>query len=673
MGNGGKMKSKRVWGLIAGAVIISALFTNTTQTDDACSKDALCERIVAGIKAARREGTGLTDAQVLEHIGSRLGFGMNPIEIAYREDLADPVRVRNLAYHVAHQIKHSRRDGAQLLSGIGAVAPLAFKSMSQLGLEREAARAKYSAAQAKLDADVAAGKLKARDEAFCEATPDEYCRRLSAVRSLQTVVLAYSTTNATAQHRRADLLRMALGSQQLDSHSRTRDLQVNLEAVLLEFWMNHFNIDYMKSGTLAMGSDGYSALIRARMRGDFRGLLTNVTMSPGMLHYLDNQANSYNTAQMAAANQNLGRELLELHTLGIGPRAAGTGHSPYTQVDVENTAAILTGSTYVSRVEKVGGVDTYVVKGVFNKAAHIPAEVKVGSKMVPVAAPRVMGKVYSHALTKGSGADITTLPATHNGQLVALLADLAAHSRTRLSICNKLTRLFVSGPDVIDVRNACIVAYGTHGDLKSLYSAILTHKSFWDIKNYRKKLRNPVELAISAARRQGINIKDLALAPAVSSTGAARAFSVHLANHLDGMVSNLGLSLRGYAFPTGYNINGSVWISKGFLTQSVVYGFRFSNFYESYSKQVSSRLATQANESVYRGLSARKDRDAFLFSKVHRRPSSLGMTNAESATIWVMSRDPKKQDSYKVGSQAKLSELRTAMELSQSSRFALRK
>lgn len=664
------MKTMKVWGVIASAAVATVLFTNASSSDDACSKDAVCRQIIKAISDARKEGSGLSDAQVIAHMASRLGYGVNPIENHYQSDVAEPVRVRNMAYHLAVQIKAGRGDSIQLRTAIGEVAPLVAKSISQVGLEREAARARNAAAQAKLQKDIDDGVLTVRDELFCETNlADPYCKRVAHLRALQKEVLAFSQQHVTQQQRRADLLRMTFGSQMENDARVVRDVQINLEAVLLEFWSNHFNIDYLKSGTFAMGSNGYSAVIRSRMRSDFQTLLTSVITNPGMIHYLDNQTNSYNTSTRAANNQNLGRELLELHTLGIGPRAAGTPNSPYTQNDVEGASAILTGNTYISRVEG----DRYVIKGVFNKLAHIPHEIKVGTSMVPIAAPKVMGKVYSHSLTKGSSGDQTVLPSSYNGQLMALLGDLAAHNRTKISICTKLARRFVAGPDLVDVRNACIIAYGNNGDLKAMYTAILAHKSFWDIKNFRNQIKNPVEQVVSLARAQGLNIRDLNLAPAVSPAGVERAFSHHIASRLDMSVSSLGLALRAYAFPTGYNNYGRMWLSKGYLTQSVVQGFQLSNFYESYSSRVSSRLATQANEATFAAFPDRKSRDAFLFAKAFRRPSSAGLSMAESTTMMSISDNTAKQDSYKVAGQAKLSEMRTAMELAQASRFAILK
>lgn len=663
---------KKVWRTLTtiGALgAVGLLYTNTVSSSDPCSQDAVCREILRGIAEARKEGLGMTDAQLVEHMASRLGYGLNPIEPRFQPDKASGVHVREMAYHLARQIQHSRGDSAQIKGAIAEVAPLASKTVDQIGKERIVALQRLSDARAKLDRDIAAGKIVERDEEFCVLnTADVYCKRLAQIRSLQKAVQDFSTSQAVLSQRRADLLRYALGSQSINTAGGVRDVQINLEGVLQEFWLNHFNIDYNKSGTFAFGVNGYANAIRGRMRTDFKSLLTTVITHPGMIHYLDNQTNSYNASQRAANNQNLGRELLELHTLGIGPRAEGpTASSPYTQDDVEAAAAILTGNTYVSRMEG----DRYVIRGVFNKLAHIPARLKVGTQTIDIPAPKVMGKVYAHSLTKGSGADVSALPSSYNGQLMALLGDLAAHNRTRGAICLKLVRRFVSGVARMEVRQACRQAYGSTGDLKAVYRSILTHKNFWSVNNFRRQIKNPVEVAVSIARLQGVNLADLKLAPTVSPSGNTRSFATHLTLQLEGMTSALGLSLRGYAFPTGYAMMGGKWLSKGFLTQSVVHGFRASNLYEGYSKAVASRIATKANESVYAGLSARKDRDAFMHAKAFRRPSSVGITGKESLTMFSISKDAAKRDNYRYLGNTQASEMRTAMELAQSSRFAI--
>ena len=96
------------------------------------------------------------------------------------------------------------------------------------------------------------------------------------------------------------------------------------------FWLNHFNVHQFKANLRAMVGDYEERAIRPHALGRFRDLLGAVMHHPAMLRYLDNEQNA-----VSRPNENLGRELLELHTLGVD--------SIYTQKDVQELSRILTG------------------------------------------------------------------------------------------------------------------------------------------------------------------------------------------------------------------------------------------------------------------------------------------------------------------------------------------
>jgi uncharacterized protein (DUF1800 family) len=120
-------------------------------------------------------------------------------------------------------------------------------------------------------------------------------------------------------------------AKQAASRAILRDLYSpsQLREVMTWFWFNHFNVHQYKADIRAMVGD-YEDTIRAHALGHFRDLLEATLRHPAMLRYLDN-------AQNAAGhiNENYAREIMELHTLGVG--------SGYTQQDVEALAHILTG------------------------------------------------------------------------------------------------------------------------------------------------------------------------------------------------------------------------------------------------------------------------------------------------------------------------------------------
>src|SRR6201994_922000 len=96
------------------------------------------------------------------------------------------------------------------------------------------------------------------------------------------------------------------------------------------FWLNHFNVHMYKRDIRAMVGDYEDQAIRPRALGRFRDLLEATLRHPAMLRYLDNAENA-----AGRINENYAREIMELHTLGVG--------SGYTQKDVQELARILTG------------------------------------------------------------------------------------------------------------------------------------------------------------------------------------------------------------------------------------------------------------------------------------------------------------------------------------------
>jgi uncharacterized protein (DUF1800 family) len=123
--------------------------------------------------------------------------------------------------------------------------------------------------------------------------------------------LAYEST-------RRELLRAVYSSQQLQEQ-------------MIWFWLNHFSVYQYKNNLRWLIGDYEESAIRPHALGHFRDLVLATLQHPAMLQYLDNQQNSVNHI-----NENYARELMELHTLGVG--------SGYSQQDVQQLAQVLTGS-----------------------------------------------------------------------------------------------------------------------------------------------------------------------------------------------------------------------------------------------------------------------------------------------------------------------------------------
>ncbi|WP_323780232.1 DUF1800 domain-containing protein [Thalassovita sp.] len=236
---------------------------------------------------------------------------------------------------------------------------------------------------------------------------------------------------------------------------------------LAAFWADHFTAQG-KAGLLKRGTTPYiEEAIRPHLSGRFADLLYATTTSPLMLHYLD-QENSMGPdsrrAQKrgikAGLNENLARELLELHTLGVG--------APYSQGDVRQLAELLTGLTYSAQ----DGTK-------FRKDFAEP-----GSETV-------LGKTY--------GGDQPGLD-----DIRAVLEDLAAHPATAHHIASKLAVHFVSDtPDPELVRVLEQRYRDTGGDLTQVYDALLTHPAAWQPEPSNIKL--PDEFIASTMRALAID------------------------------------------------------------------------------------------------------------------------------------------------------------------------
>jgi uncharacterized protein (DUF1800 family) len=231
---------------------------------------------------------------------------------------------------------------------------------------------------------------------------------------------------------------------------------------LASFWMNHFATSALKSLPMRMIVPMYEAeAIRPRMAGSFTDLLTAGILHPAMLIYLD-QNQSVGPDSTAGRetgrglNENLGRELLELHTLGAG--------SGYSQDDVRAAALILTGLTVDNRALEV---------------AYRPRLAQAG----PVS---LLGRQYQD--DEGGSQD-------H----ILMLQDLAARPETALHISRKLAAHFLSDDPPSEVVDQMVTAWrASDGNLTEVYRAMLEHPLAW--QNPGQKIKQPFEFIVSGFR-----------------------------------------------------------------------------------------------------------------------------------------------------------------------------
>jgi uncharacterized protein (DUF1800 family) len=238
---------------------------------------------------------------------------------------------------------------------------------------------------------------------------------------------------------------------------------------LVVFWSNHFCISASKGGIARMWAGSFEReAIRPHVLGRFGDMLKAVEQHPAMLFFLDNQSSLGPESRAGqnrkrGLNENLAREIMELHTLGVG--------GGYSQDDVTSLARIITGWTYAGRQGQLGTPGTFA----FNANAHQPG------------AQRLLGKTYEN---------------TGVGQGEAALADLARHPSTATFIATKFARHFVADdPPPALVARLRDVFGKTDGDLKALAIALLDSGEAWQTP--MSKMRSPYEFLVAIGRLVG--------------------------------------------------------------------------------------------------------------------------------------------------------------------------
>ena len=234
---------------------------------------------------------------------------------------------------------------------------------------------------------------------------------------------------------------------------------------LVWFWSNHFCVSADKIVSMAGAYEREA--IRPHVLGRFVDILTAVETHPAMLFYLDNglSIGPNSTAGInrdKSLNENLAREILELHTLGV--------RTGYSQDDVTRFANVLTGWTWVAFGEPSHGGEF-----VFVKRMHEPGE------------QTVIGKAY---------------PDTGMNQGRAVLADLARQPATAVHIAHKFARHFVADqppPSLVDKLTKSFT--DSDGNLKELARTLIAAEEAWTPE--RTKLKRPAEWIISALRLTG--------------------------------------------------------------------------------------------------------------------------------------------------------------------------
>ena len=463
----------------------------------------------------RGHGAGATDGSTIVHVLNRLGYGPTAPAI-------DHVKRIGVAAYVEEQLRPERIPDAAMASRLSSFSTLAMSS-------------RELAAEYFVPAMMARRGQQRRNGHTPEDVPPAPTQRSTGQRELmrrQRTVIA-----ELSQQR---LLRAAYSERQL-------------EEMLVDFWMNHFNVFVGKGQVRLYLSEYERDVIRPRVLGRFRDLLGATAQSPAMLFYLDNwQSTAPPGAPTSAAdgrdrnarprrlapsnpasrgrgrrrlpdmpdaqmtrppviqqrprglNENYARELLELHTLGVD--------GGYSQKDVQEVARALTGWTIAN--PRLGG------EFQFNPRMHDDGE-KI---------------VLGRRIRAGGG--------RKDGEQVLDL--LARHPSTAHFIATKLARRLVADdPPAALVARVARRFTETDGDIRELVRTIATSPEFLGGEYRRAKTKNPLEFVVSAVRATGVDAANAL--PLVQS------------------LRELGMPLYGAQPPTGYADKAEAWVNSGAL------------------------------------------------------------------------------------------------------------
>jgi uncharacterized protein (DUF1800 family) len=250
---------------------------------------------------------------------------------------------------------------------------------------------------------------------------------------------------------------------------------------LVHFWSNHFAVSVDKQYLAGLAGSFEREAIRPHVLGNFNDLLLGVETHPAMLLYLDNQQSVGPHSELArraerrrvprkiGINENLAREILELHTLGVG--------GGYTQADVTSFAQVITGWSIGGTGGRFAGADAGSFR--FRAEVHEP-----GAKVV-------LGTRY---------------PDSGFGQGAAVLRDLAHHRSTAHFIATKLARHFIADePPAAAVERLARAFMHTGGDLPSVYRELIDAREAWE--QPLAKYKTPVDYIISGYRGLGLPVE----------------------------------------------------------------------------------------------------------------------------------------------------------------------
>lgn len=371
-----------------------------------------------------------------------------------------------------------------------------------------------------------------------------------------------------------------------------------LQEVMVDFWQNHFNVFAGKAAVRWYIPSYERDVLRKHALGNFRDLLAGTAQHPAMLFYLDNfesvspnsqqqraggngplqrairsgnvspqlrerikeragindaeldrriaQARNAGNQQRRGLNENYARELLELHTLGVG--------GGYTQQDIVEVAKAFTGWT-IADPRGYRRAAANMIRGEENR------QIERLQRMAGIPDDIESGEFYFNERWHEKGTKTVLGQKIDEGGMkdgLKVLDVLVKHPSTAKFIARKLAVKFVrDDPSEAMVERVAAAFSKSNGDIKATLRALFLDREFFAPENYRAKIKTPFELAVSTLRALG------------AETNANPA--------LIGMLNKLGEVPYGYQAPTGYPDTAEDWVNTGALLERLNFAVAVSS------------------------------------------------------------------------------------------------
>ncbi|HEY8996361.1 MAG TPA: DUF1800 domain-containing protein [Edaphobacter sp.] len=376
-----------------------------------------------------------------------------------------------------------------------------------------------------------------------------------------------------------------------------------LQEVMTDFWFNHFNVYIGKDSDQWYTTSYERDVIRRNALGKFRDLLIATATSPAMMVYLDNWqsigpnslANGVNPANPKSKkgsrglNENYGREVMELHTVGV--------NGGYSQADVTALAAILTGWT-VDRPNQAGPF-------FFDPRRHEP-----GTKTW-------LGQQISSPATNGS-------PETPAGMQegIQALTVLAASPQTAHFISFKLAQRFLADDPPSSVVDRMKDAYlSSDGDIKAVLRTLVQSPEFNSRQYFRNKVKTPTEFIASAFRSTATDPNNPGtLVQTLKTMGMAPYYALP---------------------PTGYYITADQWMNSAALVDRLNFAYaltsdKFANQKFDSAHVLAYGLMTESDTSLGSKVTARNNRPHYAVTAMGANTPSTAARSGQDVALTIL-------------------------------------